>query len=136
MPAQQRSTRRTGWHRAGPWPGWLRWYEEQRWPQRDARVWELYQTGLTTAQIAEREGCSKSTVSRGLKRHRQRIDRSWPPRISNGFGLSAQARRALRLRQNHYRDPDPGWQPRMTKAEREYVVPIADQYDDNGEPAW
>lgn len=101
------TTRRrlTGWHRGGPWPGWIRWWYASGGPARDARIARLYlellgQGNLRPGQqVADAIGCSRSTVHRALIRHGQRIRGQWPPKISNGFGESAAERRALRLRQ-------------------------------------
>jgi hypothetical protein len=120
--------------RGGPWPGWLRWWNEQGGPARDARAWWLFYSNfpyVTQADVAAMLGCSQSTVSRALKRHPQRLRGEWPPEVSNGFGLSQEQRRALRMRQLGYEEP----LTRLTPTENAYVPP-ADQFDDNGDPAW
>lgn len=102
------SNRMTGWHRAGPWPGWLAWYRSTGWWERDAQAWDLYVAGLgkvSMQTIAGALGCHVATVSRGIARTAQRRQGDWPPKVSNGFGLSARDRRALRLRQLKAQEP-------------------------------
>ncbi len=105
-----------GWHRGGPWPGWLAWWYAQRGPARDAAIHDAYLGLLLHSPIRARQqtvadqfGVSQSTVHRAVTRHRQRLRLSWPPVVSNGFGLSAAARRELRLEQlrdQQQRDPE------------------------------
>jgi hypothetical protein len=130
-------TRLTGWHRGGPWPGWLRWWYDQGGPARDARIVRAYIDQMVLGNlrpggvVARQMGVSRSTVHRAIIRYRQRTELNWPPQVSNGFGLSQEQRRALRMRQLGYEMP----QPRLTRSESHYVPP-ADQFDDNGDPAW
>jgi hypothetical protein len=101
-----------GWHHGGPWPGWLRWWYDSGGPARDAAIHDAYLELLLHSPIRARQqtvadqfGVSQSTVHRAVTRHRQRMRLSWPPPVSNGFGLSARRRRGLRLDQLN-RDPD------------------------------
>lgn len=127
-------------HRAGPWPSWLKWYREQGWWARDAQAYRLYETEtLTMTQIAERLGCSVSTIHRGIRRTDQRMHGNWPPEVSNGFGLDQDQRRRLRLRQARAQYlPAPEESTRLTPTVNAFQVPdwAQDQYDENGEEAW
>ena len=73
--------------RAGPWPGWLRWYRAQGWWERDYRAWKLYSQGdLSYAEVGKLLGCSASTAYRGVVRTNQRMRGAWPPPAGNHFG--------------------------------------------------
>jgi hypothetical protein len=124
--------------RGGAWPGWLRWWYAQGGPRRDAQIHGLFLSQLAAGNlhplptVARIMGVSYSTAWRAVERHVQRLSPDgWPPPVPNGYGLSAEERRNARMRALHQVEGGP-----FTLAEERYQVPIPDQYDDNGDPAW
>jgi hypothetical protein len=81
--------------------------------------------GMAQVEAAAMLSCSQSSVHRSLVRYQQRMDRAWPPPISNGFGLSYDQRRTLRLRQSGGQD--------QGKVYRRFQVPpqLQDQDDED-----